>query len=145
MARFTYNKETGRITDENGLFVDTVRDSHGYRQFLEEDGKYVPASRKAWQLVTGKWPAHEIDHRNRVVDDNRWDNLREATKSQNAQNRAVHKNNRLGVRGVRRLGDKCFEPRLMINGKAIYLGTFRTLEEAVAARKAAEKEHFTHG
>ena len=40
-------------------------------------------------------------------------------------------------------GDKS-EPRLMKNGKAIYLGLFKTLAEAVKARETAEKEHFTH-
>jgi hypothetical protein len=44
--------------------------------------------------MTGKWPAHEIDHRNGIGWDDRFENLREATHSQNLLNqRSFRKNN----------------------------------------------------
>ena len=139
---YLYIRETGEIT-RFGKPVRWTIDSHGYLA-TRIGGKYVLAHRLAWFLATGAWPKAEIDHANRLRSDNRWANLREATKAQNAQNRVVHKNNALGARGVRKRPDGFYEPRLMHSGRAIYLGIFRTLEEAVDARKMAEKGYFTH-
>lgn len=139
---YTYSKETGTIT-RSGKPVVWTTDSHGYLATHIGD-KYILAHRLAWFLATGVWPKVEIDHVNRLRSDNRWVNLREATKAQNAQNRVVHKNNFLGVRGIRKRPDGFYEPRLMHRGRAVYLGVFRTLEEAIDARKMAEKEYFTH-
>jgi hypothetical protein len=44
-------------------------------------GRTILLHRLAWALMTGVWPAHDIDHRNGIRDDNRWANLREATRS----------------------------------------------------------------
>lgn len=136
-----YDPLTGVITRDGK--VEQVKDSHGYL-IIKVDGKYIPQTHLAWKLMTGEYPAVEVDHENRVVDDNRWKNLRLATKSQNAQNRVVHKNNRLGIRGVRLRPDGLYEPRLMINGKALYLGVYSILEDAIDARKMAEIKEFTH-
>lgn len=138
-----YNPWTGRIVDGQGKYIDGVIDKHGYRQVLVE-GRYRPAHRLAYWLATGEWPKDEIDHKNRMRADNRWRNIRNATKAENAQNRKVYVTNRLGVKGVRLRKDGWYEPRLTLGGKAKYLGVYRTLAEAVAARTAAEKEYFTH-
>lgn len=45
------------------------------------------AHRLAWLYVTGDWPVEEIDHINRNKADNRFTNLRPATRSTNEQNR----------------------------------------------------------
>lgn len=138
-----YNPFTGRITDDDGRFLDEVHDSKGYR-LVRIGGKYRQGHRVAFWLATGTWPPDEIDHRNRIKNDNRWRNIRPATKAENAQNRKVYINNRLGVRGVRLRRDGYYEPRLMLNGKAKYLGIYRTLEEAVTVRAWAEMEYFSH-
>lgn len=64
------------------------------------DGHYYFAHRLAWLLMTGKWPATEIDHKNRIRDDNRWVNLREATHSQNHANCGLRSDNATGYKGV---------------------------------------------
>lgn len=51
------------------------------------DGKLYKGHRLAWLYMTGEWPKDEIDHINRTKHDNRWVNLREATKEQNCDNR----------------------------------------------------------
>jgi hypothetical protein len=45
------------------------------------------AHRLAWLYVHGKFPDNQIDHINRVKNDNRIDNLRDVTQSVNARNR----------------------------------------------------------
>lgn len=143
MKDIAYDPGTGLMT-LNGVPV-FVRDSNGYL-IIKVGGRYLPQHRVAWKLMTGEWPQAEVDHINRNRADNRWCNLREASKAQNAQNRAVHSNNRLKVRGVRqRKSDGLFEPRIMNKGKAVYLGVYSTIEEAMAARKEAEQRMFSHG
>ena len=60
-------------------------------------GRTYHVHRLAWFHVHGTWPAIDIDHRNRVRSDNRLDNLRLATRSQNKANAGVQ---RAGLKGV---------------------------------------------
>lgn len=83
MKDIAYDPGTGLMT-LNGVPV-FVRDSNGYL-IIKVGGRYLPQHRVAWKLMTGKWPQAEVDHINRNRADNRWCNLREASKAQNAQN-----------------------------------------------------------
>lgn len=58
---------------------------HGYIA-IQIDGYRTYAHRLAWAWMTGKWPK-EIDHVNGNRSDNRWANLRKATRFQNNGNR----------------------------------------------------------
>jgi HNH endonuclease len=55
-----------------------------------------------WLYMTGCWPlpGYEIDHINRDKKDNRWLNLRQATKSQNKANYNLQANNTSGAKGA---------------------------------------------
>lgn len=95
--------------------------------------------RLAWFYVHAEWPPDQVDHINGDRADNRIANLRLATQSQNRTNAAVNRDNRLGIRGVRRQANNHrYEARITHAGKQIFLGRFLTVEEAVAARTAAE-------
>jgi HNH endonuclease len=85
--------------------------------------------------MTGKWPSPEINHKNHIRDDNRWSNLEEMSHADNQYHRRVFKNSRTGHAGVNHARDGKFQVRLR---KANY-GTFRTLEEAISARRLAEQ------
>ena len=79
------------------------------------------------------------DHINGNALDNRRFNIRIVTHEQNSMNLGLNKNNELGVRGVRlnkRSGG--YMASLRSGGKQRYLGTFKTIEEASACRRAAE-------
>lgn len=67
---------------------------------ISVDGQTYRAHRLAWLWVHGTWPGPELDHRNRVKNDNRLLNLREASRSENQQNRPLFKNNKSGFTGV---------------------------------------------
>ena len=95
---------------------------------LHIEGRWHQGHRVAWYMMTGEWPAVMVDHRNLCRSDNRWDNLRLATNSQNQMNRANQTDLPKGVtfhRGV---------------GKSHYLGLFDTASAAHIAycEKAAE-------
>ena len=92
-----------------------------------------------WCWVTGYDPSMDLDHDNHNKADNRWINLRLATRRHNNANRVVQSNNRLGIKGVRVSGKK-FVSVITYSKKTCYLGTFDTLEEAHDAYcQAAEK------
>ncbi len=50
--------------------------------------------------------------------------------------------NKLGVKGVRLTKSGTYEASIYFKGESKYLGTYKTLEEAKAVRKEAEKELF---
>lgn len=120
-------------------------DAYGYRQVYVA-GKMYKAHRLAWLYTHGVWPAGEIDHINRVRDDNRICNLRLATPAQNRQNTGSFCNNTSGVKGVvwhKRL--KKWQAQIKIRRQNVYLGMFDCYVRAVRARRAAELTYHTFG
>lgn len=101
-------------------------------------GRPVLAHRLAWFFVNGAWPKRQIDHRNEVKDDNRIDNLREATDAQNKANRGPQKNNTSGIKGVYWFKpQRRWKSQIVVNGKMYFLGYFDTKEQAAAAYMSA--------
>jgi hypothetical protein len=94
-------------------------------------------------LIKGIKKGFYIDHVNRNRLDNRKSNLRFATKSQNGMNKTVQRNNKSGVVGVS-WHEKCksWTVRIVINGKATYLGLYKNFDEAVAVRKRFEEIYY---
>lgn len=136
---FTWRERRGpRVA---GAQAGSVKNAKGYR-YIRLDGALHFEHRLAWLYETGEWPAEEIDHINGDASDNRIENLREATRGQNAQNLAMSPKNTSGYRGV------CWDP---VNGKwcaqihagrHVKLGRFDTLEAANSAYlKAKQKLH----
>lgn len=104
----------------------------GYR-FVQIGGRKIPAHCIAWAIHYGEWPIGDIDHANRVKDDNRIDNLRDCSQSQNAVNKETTGFNLTGFRGVSEGHKGKFVAYIGRNGKRKYLGTFETAEDASAA------------
>ena len=88
----------------------------------------------------------DVDHRNRNTLDNREENLRIATRSQNCQNKKIRVDNRSGFKGVtfeaNSRGKKHFQARIQVGGKRIRIGRYLTAEEAYDAYCEAAKHHF---
>src|SRR6266853_1485048 len=98
------------------------------------------AHRLAWLYMTGEWPEHDVDHINLIKNDNRWSNLRAATRSQNCGNQRVRRNNFSGLKGAYRHPTAGWTSHIRVNGKLHGLGSFATAEadHAAYAAKAAE-------
>jgi len=138
-----------------GLFTWQIYNSPGQRQlgkvagtFTEKgyraitvDFKRYMAHRLAWFYMTGKWPTFFIDHENCIFDDNRFCNLREATKSQNGANARLYKTSSSGLKGAsRHKRTGLWHGRITHQGRLIFLGCFQTATEAhVAYCQAAIK------
>ena len=105
------------------------------------DGHYYAAGVLAWMHVTGEWPLELMDHRNLVRHDNRFSNLREASRSQYGANRKRQKKE--GLKGATwRVRDQAWQSQIGVNGAVRYLGVFETELEAHVAYVTAANKHF---
>lgn len=84
----------------------------------------------------------EIDHINGDKLDNRRENLRICTHSENVLNQPIHKNSKTGKKGVFKHQGK-FVAAIRINNKKIYIGIYSTVDEASKAYDEAAKKY--HG
>lgn len=86
----SYDQETGIFRwlvkrPRSKSEVAGYRNNGGYTQ-IGIDGKIYMAHVLAWFYVHERWPANQLDHRNRDRSDNRIDNLRLASGSENCGN-----------------------------------------------------------
>lgn len=84
-----------------------------------------------------------VDHINHNVLDNRRSNLRIVNNSQNQMNRDKPKQNTSGIKGVYWHKNKeKWQANIQIDNKLLYLGIFDSKQDAINARKDAEKKYF---
>ena len=158
-----YNPETGIFTWlKRPEFKDTLRTDrvwnaqnagkqagsvgpYGYLRIVitfEDKVHYVGSHRLAWFYMTKEWPPADIDHINLDIKDNRFCNLRLATRSQNNANAKPPRDNKSGKKGVFfdtsrqlwRMEIKC--------GNIRKAARFPTFEEACEARRRIAIELF---
>jgi len=98
------------------------------------DGKMYRVHHLVWMYHHGYFEK-ELDHINRVRDDNRIENLRPCNHSQNLGNTEPRVHKYKGVTFCKQTQ----KWRAQLNGP---LGRFNTIEEAAAAYNDAAREHF---
>ena len=105
--------------------------------------KSYRAHRVAWAMHYGTWPDQEIDHTNGNRLDNKIENLRCVSSTENSRNKAIHKNNTSGVCGVYfcKRDKKWAAVIYLSNNQKKFLGRFQSIQDAHAARKDAEKKY----
>jgi hypothetical protein len=111
--------------------------------YISIDGKYQLAHRLAWMMVTGSEPNDDIDHVNGIRSDNRFANLRTATRGENMQNeRAARSSNKssglLGVSWSKAAGK--WAAGIKLNGKKRHLGLFTDQQAAHEAYLVAKRD-----
>lgn len=146
----SYDEATGqfiwlkrRSTMSAGDIAGTPNDS-GYIQ-IRFFGKFYRAHRLAWFYVNGKWPEFEIDHINGIRTDNRICNLRDADRSENAQNaRAARSNSKTKLLGASPYRGR-FQAAIKLNKKQYIIGKFDTAIEAHLAYVKAKRDMHPRG
>ena len=150
-----YETTTGVFTSlqkrSNTKIGDVVgcKNSDGYL-VASIDGKLHYMHRLAIVYVLGNLDENQqVDHRNQNRSDNSLDNLRVVSHRENSMNHTLRSTNKSGFVGVS--WDKARQKwiaSITINGKAINLGGFTTIEEAAEKRLEASKDagfYINHG
>ena len=140
-----YDPETGILTwayGRKGVMKGKVA---GYRDKtrvgIRLNRRIYSAHRIIWKWMTGEDPPQYVDHINHNPHDNRWENLRLATPTQNNANmRSPATKYKRGVakttKGTR------FQAQISVEGRTHYLGMFKTEDEAHQAYcEAADRIH----
>lgn len=147
-----YIKTVLLYDDETGIFRSALHmgkrpegeilgslGSHGYLSIFLAGKSYL-CHRLAWLYCHGVWPDDQLDHIDRNRTNNRLSNLRECTHQQNSYNKGMSLQNSSGRRGVFFCSTK---NRWAANISSKRIGRyFKTKEEAIACREAAEAEKF---
>jgi hypothetical protein len=111
-------------------------------------GRKFTAHRVAWAIHYGSWPVGEIDHINGDRGDNRIANLRDVTPQENRRNMRPRAS-KSGIMGVYWYPiTNRWTAHITNKRRHINLGYFLSLDDAIAARKAAEAKfgfHPNHG
>lgn len=140
---FSYDPMTGVVTwkiQSGRAKPGDVATSNGkHYRLLILDNEAQHAHNVIWFMQTGSWPEHEVDHKNRDKQDNRWENFRPATRSQQGANQPA----RNPLKGVKK-NKYCatYTAQIKVNGKCIHLGSFKSPEAAHARYVEAAKKHF---
>ena len=144
-----YNPETGIFTWAvnrskkilAGIPAGTISD--GYVRIVV-DYKAYQAHRLAWLYMTGSFPSLQIDHKDNIKNNNSWNNLRQATNSQNKINSNPSSRNTSGIKGVSysALTNK-WVAQCSVNGKVKRIGGYDNIKDAQIAYESYAKKH--HG
>lgn len=149
----SYDPDTGVFTwlikrsgVNPGDVAGTFRKHDGKTYVLiSVNGKKYRAHRLAFLYMKGSMPDMICDHINGDGTDNRWCNLREVDHVNNNRNMRLRADNTSGTPGVYwNKKDKRWQVSIKVGEKRGYVGQYKTLEEAVDARKNAEREHGFH-
>jgi hypothetical protein len=134
-----YNQNTGQFvwrSDRNKQVLSGHVAGHvkpdGYRVIVLHSRHYG-AHRLAWLYMMGDWPEAEIDHINQNRDDNRWCNLRAASRQLNNFNvsSSPRPDNKSGIKGVRFWAkNRKWHARIQYNKVSHHLGYFDTEDDA---------------
>ena len=125
------------IGDEAGTF----RETDGYRQVMI-DYKLHRTHRLVFLYHHGYLP-HKIDHIDNDPTNNKIENLRPVTTSENGYNSKLKSTNTSGVKGVTwDKNKKSWLTRINVGTKCLHLGRFKDFELAeLVATMAREKYH----
>lgn len=115
-------------------------DGFGYT-LVRYKNQLVRSHNIVWLYYYGVWPDFVVDHINNIPSDNRKENLRKATTSQNGCNQRLQKRREGKFKGVHKDGEKKnYYVKIKKDGKQYYLGSYQSeLEAAMIYNINAER------
>ncbi len=142
---------------KTGIFSYKTNSSSNHKRIGKQAGSFYKQKYLRITLRKKRFQAHrlafvlmrvplsykcEVDHINRNKIDNRWCNLRKATRRLNMSNRDIQKNNTSGTCGV--IWNR-FQNKWVAYYRKKHIGYFKTKTMAIRARFIKEKQDFTYG
>jgi len=146
-GEFTWKVSTARCIKVGQvagyLWVNTKRPENKYCKITINQKRYL-LHRLAYFYMTGIDPAEkEVDHINGNTLDNRFENLRLASSSDNNKNQKKPKNNTSGFKGVSwHKQHKKWNAQIKVNYKRIHLGYYNSKFYAALVYARAAKKYF---
>lgn len=143
-----YNPETGIFTWIKARPKINVGDIAGFLNgqgywCVKINARRYPAHRLAIFYMTGQWPPNHTDHIDMKRANNKWENIRPATRTENFGNQTKYSNNKSGIKGV--CWDKDAQKwlaQIQINNKKIKLGRYTNIDDAAKAYADAAAKYF---
>jgi HNH endonuclease/AP2 domain len=123
-----------------GWFAGAKDPKSGYLRVQVGLRKYLVA-RLAWLWMTGQWPKDDVDHVDLDRTNNRWGNLRPATRAQNIVNSGLRATNKSGFKGVSFKNGR-WRATIRTGGRCLHLGYFPSPEEASRVYEEAASQSF---
>lgn len=142
-----YDPDTGVFTwkiSRKGIKKKIAGSMHKNKGYLiiGLDSKDYKAHRLAFLYMEGYLPENDVDHIDRNRINNKWNNLREVSRSCNLRNCNISKINTSGITGVswsKQLNK--WKAQITILNKNISLGYFKDIADAATARWNSEVKH----
>jgi hypothetical protein len=125
----------------SGTVAGCICKTNGYRYVTIDYVKYKSAD-LAFFYMKGKWPFAILDHRDTDKSNDKWENLRPASPSQNGANTNTRASSTTGIKGVRLYRNGKFSAQIKVNGKSIHLGYFVSKDVAAARYRLAAEQYF---
>ena len=137
-----YNPKSGKWTRLYKSHLQAgYRMPSGYLR-IKINGRHYLSHVLAWIYMTGMWPQKVIDHKDNDKTNDRWNNLREASRTQNRVNCKIRCDNKVGYKGVHFKRKNYYQATITVQKKRLNLGFFKTAVEAHAAYQKAALRHF---
>lgn len=136
---FRWNAVVGKKRSMLGTVAGT-KHPNGYIRIRMCRKNYY-AHRLAWLYVHGTWPARRLDHKNGDPADNRIENLREATASQNSANSKRRSDNTTGFKGVV-IHQGAYAASVQVNGRRIMRSGLPSAADAALVYERMATENF---
>lgn len=132
---FTRARDYGRF--KKGEIGGRVND--GRVEINVVDRRYL-AHRLAWLYMTGEWPVDTIDHIDRNPLNNRWDNLRMVTQSEQGMNKGPLREGKLTGTYKLKKRTNLWRAYIKVNRKEYHLGYFKSEQAAHEAYLIAKSK-----
>lgn len=130
---FDYDKITGVFT--------RISTGKQLTNNIRVDGLQHRVYEVIWMYMTGHWCPQWIDHKDGNNKNNAWDNLREATPTQNAANMRGQGRTPKGVYKHKGRRSPVWYVQLCVKGERIYRSGFKSEAEAITVHTALCEEH----
>lgn len=119
-----------------------MQQKNGYAVVYRPDGSNKGERKYLHALICPCPTGKVVDHIDRDKHNNRKENLRVVTQAENCTNRGLNKNNKSGVKGVSWFArDNLWEAGVKVNYKRVYIGRYKSIQEAEAAIISYKEDH----